>query len=463
MKHFRIGEMGVLKTALVQTLIIASLGPGFGVVPGSATDRTPPVICSIETDRAVLSANEPQRVIAKVTLNAVKPPATSDRPPVNLSIVLDRSGSMAGDKIAKAREAAIEAVRRLTSKDIFSLVVYDHTIQTVVPAQRVEHVEDICARIRTIQSGGRTALFGGVTEGASEIRKHVQDKYVHRIILLSDGLANVGPSSPEELGRLGASLVKEGISVTTVGVGTDYNEDLMTRLSQNSDGNAYFVESSKDLPKIFAAELGDVLSVRAKKVTLVVECPDGVRPISIIGRDGRISGQRVELTLNQLYGGQEKYALLELEVIGKCPSASLELARAMVRFEDPLKGRSETVKGVATVRFSQDKAEIEKSTSASVAAAYELTLNALTQEKAILLADKGRIREAIEELNRSAARLRSVGRKYSDRRLLNKADELEQGAKEIEARGWEQRSRKELRTDAYQHMQQQAPQQWYRP
>jgi Ca-activated chloride channel family protein len=250
-------------------------------------------------------------------------------------------------------------------------------------------------------------------------------------------------------------LLKEGISVTTVGVGLDYNEDLMTKLSRKSDGNSYFVESSKDLPKIFATELGDVLSVTAKKVDLIVEFPEGAKPISIIGREGRISGKKVELSLNQLYGGQEKYALLELEVAGSPSKKSLTVALAKVRFDDPLTGRSSTVTSVAKVRFSHDKSEVARSINASVATAYEMTLNALTQEKAILLADKGKTREAVDELNRSASRLRSLGVKYSDQRLLQKADDMASGAKAIEARGLERQYRKALRTDAYQMMQQQ--------
>ncbi len=459
MKHFRIKEMGASNAALVVVILSALVGLWPAGVQVAAAGTTA-VNCTIETDRSVLSANESQKIIAKVTLTSVKLPDTSKRSPVNLSVVLDRSGSMAGDKLAKAKEAAIEAVKRLSPKDVFSLVVYDHTIQTLVPAQYVKDAEDIAAAIRTIQPGGRTALFGGVTQGASEIRKHIEDKFVHRIILLSDGLANVGPGSPEELGRLGAALLKEGISVTTVGVGVDYNEDLMTRLSQNSDGNSYFVESSKDLPRIFAAELGDVLSVRAKRVTLMVKCPDGVRPISIIGRDGRIMGQKVELSLNQLYGGQEKYALLELEVTGKANNEALELALATVRFDDPLTGRSETVNSMQRVTFSNDRAHVEKSVNPSVTAAYEMTLNALTQERAILLADKGKTKEAIDELNRSAARLKSLGHKYNDPLLLKKAEEMDSGVKDIEARGWEQKSRKALRTDSYQQMNQQMQQQY---
>jgi|GEM_PF-147450 len=442
----------ILAVAIIGVLCIFQLD----AVSLQAASGISAVRLIVETDRSVLQANEPQRIIAKVTLKSTKLPANSERSPVNLSVVLDRSGSMAGEKIVKAKEAAIEAVKRLNSTDVFSLVAYNHSILTVFPAAHVRDIETITTKIKGIEACGNTALFGGVTQGATEIRKHVEDKYVHRIILMSDGLANVGPSTPDELGRLGASLLKEGISVTTVGVGVDYNEDLMTKLSRNSDGNSYFVESSKDLSRIFAAELGDVLNVTAKNVRFDVECPEGVRPVSIIGREGRINGQRVELRLNQLYGGQEKYALLELDVSGKPANKSLEVAIASVRFDDPLAGRSKTVKGVAVVKFSRDKVEIERSVSASVTTAYEMTLSALTQEKAILLADTGNTKEAIEALKKSASRLRSVGKLYGDRKALKKADELTAGAQGIETRGYVQQIRKGLRTDAYQQMQQQS-------
>lgn len=441
-------------------LLVASTcvlsGWWLGTASVDAATRGGLVKCTVETNQTILEAGRPQRVVVKITLTAAKPPATWERPPVNLSIVLDRSGSMAGNKIVKARQAAIEAIKRLNSTDVFSLVAYDHTIRTIVPAARVRDIEAISARIEGIQPGGNTALFGGVTQGASEIRKHIEDKYVHRVILLSDGLANVGPSTPEELGRLGVSLLKEGISVTTVGVGLDYNEDLMTKLAQKSDGNSYFVESSEDLSRIFSAELGDVLNVAAKKVRVVVECPEGVRPISIIGREGRITGQRVELRLNQLYGGQKKYALLELDVSGKPNDTSLELASANVTFDDPLAGRSNTVNAMAVVKFSRDKAKVEKSVNASVTTSYEMTLSALTQEKAIALADRGNTREAIEALKKSASRLRSVGERYGDQNTLNRADELAAGARGIETRGYGQKIRKGMRTDAYQMKQQQS-------
>jgi Ca-activated chloride channel homolog len=331
LSHHTAGRRGALLAVVVL---------GLSAAWAAAKVDQPAVRCQIELDRAVLPAGTDQKAILKVTLDACRAPKPAERPPVNLAVVLDRSGSMAGQKLERAKEAAIELLRRLSERDRFALVIYDHNVETIVPAQSAGNIEWIEGRIRSIQPGGNTALFGGVSQGAAEIRRNLESRYVHRVILLSDGLANVGPSSPEDLGRLGAALVKEGISVTTVGVGTDYNEDLMARLSQQSDGNTYFVEDSRDLARIFNAELGDVLSVVAKKVTITIECPDGIDPVGIIGREGRIRGRTIELYLNQLYGGQEKYALVEVRIPAGKPGESRELAMARVAYENPFTQRN---------------------------------------------------------------------------------------------------------------------------
>ena len=251
--------------------IVAGLALVTGFLPAgrAAAAKTEKVVCRVELDRGILPAGASQRAIVKVSLDAPTIRIKAERPPINLAIVLDRSGSMGSDqKLEKAKQAAIEALRRLSERDRFSLVIFDHEVETIVPPQSASNTEWIESRIREIRARGNTALFSGVSQGAAEVRKHLGDHYVHRILLLSDGQANVGPRQPEDLGRLGAALMKEHIAVTTIGVGTDYNEDLMTRLAQQSDGNTYFVESSADLPRIFAAELGDVLSVFAREVVL---------------------------------------------------------------------------------------------------------------------------------------------------------------------------------------------------
>ena len=422
----------------------------------TAKAATNPVKCRVELDRNVLPAKNPQNVIIKVTLDAEKPEIKTNRPRINLSIVLDRSGSMSGQKIEKAKEAAIEALRRLGGNDICSVVIYDHNIQTIVPAQSARNIEWIESRIKTIQPGGNTALFGGVSQGASEIRKYIGGGYVNRIILLSDGIANVGPSSPEELGRLGAALLKEDIAVTTIGVGTDYNEDLMARLSQNSDGNTYFVESSRDLPRIFTAELGDVLDVVAKRVKVIVECPEDVKPVRIIGRDGRIRGQNIELSLNQLYGGQEKYALVEVTVPEGRNGQTMDVASAEVSYINAYTQEKGLSRGRAKATFSEDMKIVEQSVNIPVQKELQLNINALAKEKAIVLSDEGKEGDAAAVLKGVAQETRTYAQKYNDREMLKKAEAIEQEADMIEEEGMSKKQRKFLRSESYQMKNQQS-------
>ncbi|MDD5708789.1 MAG: VWA domain-containing protein [Kiritimatiellae bacterium] len=418
-------------------------------------DRASPVSCRIEVDRGVLLADKPESAIVKVTLAAERV-APRERPPVNLALVLDRSGSMGGDKIVKAREAAIEAIRRLDSRDTVSVVIYDHEVETLVPAQPARNIEWIESRLRQVEARGNTALFGGVSQGASELRKHARDGLVNRLLLLSDGLANVGPASPEELGRLGAALMKEGVAVSTVGVGTDYNEDLMTRLSRESDGNSYFVENSSDLPRIFATELGEVLTVAASRVRLTVRFREGASPVELIGRDGRLSDGVVEVDFNQLYGGQEKYVLVRTEFAPGREGETRVLAEAEVTFESAVTRAGGQCMARGSVRFSRDALEIGRNRNVAVAAEYLRNNNARALDEAVKLADRGDRAQAAAVLRESAARLRAAASELKQPSLAADLDRQEERASEIETEGLKKSSRKAMVTDSYQIQMQQS-------
>jgi Ca-activated chloride channel family protein len=438
--------------------MMASMAAGLmalGVAASFGKSMPPEVTCRVEVDRGVLPAETSNRAVLKVTLDA-PPSEHADRPPVNLCLVLDRSGSMSGDKIENAREAALEAVRRLGPDDVVSLVIYDHEVSTLVPAQSARNREWIEAQIRSIHSRGNTALYGGVSQGAAEVRKHAGGRYVSRLILLSDGLANVGPSSPEDLGRLGASLMKEGISVTTVGVGTDYNEDLMTRLAQSSDGNTYFVENSEDLTRIFAAELGDVLSVVAREVIVEIDCGDGVRPIRIIGRDGKIRGSKVELRLNQLYGGQQKYALVEVEVPAGAADQVRQLAQARVDYDNALTARRGQSAATVEVRFSAREKEVKASVNVPVQTEVLRNEAAEARDQAVGLSDADKPLDAARVLRQRADDLKVFSGLYSAPAAAQEAEALEEEAKTLEkAGGYDKAGRKAARASSWQTRSQQ--------
>ncbi len=321
------------------------------------------------------------------------------RAPVNLAIVLDKSGSMSGQKIEQARRAAIDAIRLLNSDDIVSIVTYDTTVQTIVPATKLTDRELIEQAIRGIQADGSTALFAGVSKGAAEVRKFLDKERVNRIILLSDGLANSGPSSPGELGALGASLLKENISVSTLGLGLDYNEDLMVQLAKKSSGNHYFIEQATELASIFRQEFEDVLSVVAQQVDVKVRIPEGIRPVRVLGNDAEISGQLVTTRMAQVYSRQNRFVVIEVEIPSTEPNRHRELAQVEVSYTNMKSLVTDRLSNSSSVRFSASHDEVEKSLNKSVMADVVALVSNEQNKLATKYLDEGKL-----ELSRKVLR-----------------------------------------------------------
>jgi Ca-activated chloride channel family protein len=354
------------------------------------------------------------------------------RAPVNLAIVIDRSGSMQGEKLMRAKEAAKAAVNRLHPDDIVSVVAYDDTVRVLLPATKVADRTAVLGAIDALEIGGNTALFAGVSVGAAELRKFFDRERVNRVVLLSDGLANVGPASPAELGALGASLKKEGISVSTIGLGLGYNEDLMVRLAGHSDGNHAFVEHPRDLARIFDLEFGDAVSVTAQDVLVQIECAEGTRPVRVLGREAEITGRSVTVTVNQLYDAREQYILLELEA----PAGSSGQARrlANVHWSYLRMGTTTTkVKGwkSADATYTTDMKKVQAEEDSNVMVAVVEQIATEQNRLALDLRDQGRIDEAQALLLKNTVYARDNAARYQSETLADVAVENETDAQQI--------------------------------
>lgn len=380
-------------SAFLRKVPLSLLLVSFSIAPLGAV-ASDAVAVSVAPERRVLASETPESVMVKVGLSGASLPS-ENRPPVNLALVLDRSGSMQGDRIVRAREAAIAAVERLDERDFVSVVLFDDRIDVLAGAQTASKANKsaIIEKLRMVQARGATAIFGGVSTAATELRKNLERKLVNRIILLSDGEANVGPSSPQELGLLGASLVKEGISVSTMGVGLGYNENLMAELARRSDGNTYFIENSDDMPRIFGAELGDVLSVAARDVKLTIRFRDA-SPVELVGRDGRIEDGVVTVDFNQIYARQEKFVLVRTEFpIGK-DGETRAFASAEATWTLPGTGKRGSATATGSIFFSADSAKVKASVDSTVLVQSVKTQNAVRQERALELNRAGRYEDA---------------------------------------------------------------------
>ena len=403
-----------------------------------------------------LIAGEGQSTHLKVTLEGFELPESRVRPEVNVAIVLDRSGSMDGEKIRYAREAAIMAIDLLDSRDIASVVAYSDTVSVLVPATRVTDRRYLRQRISDIYADGSTALFAGVSKGAQELLKFFDSNKVNRVILVSDGLANVGPDSPSALGDLGASLGRSGISVTTIGLGLGYNEDLMVRLAERSDGNHAFVENSVDLARIFEYEFGDILSVVAQDVQIEIMCAPGVRPVRVLGREAEIIGSRVITSINQLYSQQEKYILLEVEIDPHEEAQDIPMAEVTLSYDNLVSRRSHRLNTLLQVGFTANRDQSEEFRDVSVIESAVLQIATERSDEAIKLRDEGRIEEAKAVLEQNSEYLQEAAKELSSEDLAGYGESMAAGAASIESEEEWTSTRKQMVDDQHENRSQQS-------
>lgn len=410
-----------------------------------------PIQLRTEIGQGILLNSGPQRTFLRIGLEGLEMPS-AERPPINVALVLDRSGSMKGERMEQAKQAAFLALDYLRPADTVAVVAYDDAAEVLVPSapfverQYVEHV------VGSIRAQGRTALHDGVVRGAEELHRYLEESRVNRMVLLSDGQANVGPSRPDELGALGVQLGRAGISVTTVGLGLGYNEDLMAALSSGSDGNHVFAETPDDLADAFRSEFGELVSVIAGDITIIIDCRNGVRPLRILGRNAIIEDGRVIAHLNQLYAKQEKYLLLEVEVPAGKAGSELDLASVKVTFNNlRAKTRSELSGGIRA-RFSGSADDIAESINKSVMVSAAEQIGAEMDGRVLKLKDQGNVAGAAAVLREKTEYLSGEASKLQSDHLQAQSERAKAAEAAIAAPSasdtWS-RARKEIRSDQH--------------
>ncbi len=408
----------------------------------------------VSVSNPFLIADQQQSIFLKVGLTG-SDLGEERRNPANVSIVLDRSGSMDGEKMARAKEAASIAISMLDDRDIVSIVTYSDTVSVLVPATRVSDRNYIQRRIETVFADGSTALFAGVSKGADEVSKFFEENSVNRVILLSDGLANIGPDSPRALGSLGESLKRSGVSVTTIGLGLGYNEDLMVQLARQSDGNHAFVENYNDLTRIFRYEFQDILSVVAQDVKIEINCPDGVIPLRILGRDAEIIGNKVYTSISQIYSNQEKYLLVELAVPPTQAGSRMNVADVTIDFSDMKSKRSDQLSGRTVVEFTRSEEKVEKSVDKETVIDAVKQISAEVSEEAIILRDEGKIDEAQALLQENTEYLFGAAAALESEELMILGDTNAFDMEAIEDDAEWNESRKRMKASSYEIQSQQ--------
>ena len=247
-----------------------------------------------------------------VRLRAQRQEGDGVKEPLNLALVLDRSGSMAGTKIADARTAAVQMLERMRDGDRVAVVSYSDEVRVDVESTVLNEETRVRVRnaIHRISSDGSTNLGGGLVEGLAQVRKHRgAAEGVNRVLLISDGLANRGIQDPKELNQIARKALQEGIVTTTIGLGEDYNEDLMTALADHGGGNYYFVQNSEKIANTLNDEVRQMAATVAKSVSLHVTLPDKVKLDKVFGWVPKEEGGLVIVPMGEFFSGQMRSVL----------------------------------------------------------------------------------------------------------------------------------------------------------
>lgn len=347
-------------------------------------------------------ANDTHFVFTQIKADAYNP-VSSSRTPLNLCLVIDRSGSMSGDKLKYAKQAADFVVDQLKPEDFLSIVIYDTEVKTLLKSSAVNDKSHIHQLISTIQAGSSTNLSGGLSEGHSQVKANLKSGYVNRVLLMSDGLANAGIVDPERIKQLATRInITDGITTSAFGVGTDFNEDLMMGIAESGSGNYYFIQNPDQIPEIFKKELNGLLQVVAQNVKVQLTLPPGVKVIQMYGYENAASNASgPEVILRDISSEEQKAFLFSyLPPAGHTGPLTF---KAVLTYLDAITGNGEISEVLEfTVNPTTSAAIMEQSVNPLVIQEYATFHANWLMQRAMTLVDQGNYNGARNLIDGSA-------------------------------------------------------------
>lgn len=359
-------------------------------------------------------------------------PQDPNRPAMDLSLVIDRSSSMQGTPLAVACEAAVMAVTGLHDSDKVSVVIYDNEVDVLVPLQHPTDKNAIIQKIRTVAARGSTALFPGWEAGATELRSGRQG--LKRVLLLTDGEANVGLQNPDEIARHVAAATRLGVQTTTLGFGKGYNENLLRAMAASGNGNHYFVERSGQLADFFNLELAGLESTLGVAAELRAE--PHLKGVKVHLLQDLPLTDRGSWRLSDLVAGAQMLLLLEVEVPA-LESGLHKLLTLHLSWTAPRSGERQSREFVLELAAMAKDVFIGLAESEKVQEQLALRDAALAQKEAAEAINQGQKGKAEDALNRGVQRLENLKGSQSvvlTRQLKSQIAQIKAGEHQVAAK-----------------------------
>ncbi len=332
--------------------------------------------------------------------------------PANFALVLDRSGSMDGEKLARMKEAVGSVVDALRDNDLLSVVIFDDQVETIVPSRSVVNPAEIKTKVESMIARGGTQIADGLQAGLDEVKKSFSRDRVNRVLLLTDGRTW---DDEERCLALADEAGTGGIAITSIGIGDDWNEKLLLGIAERSHGNSHWVQNPLAVLDVFREEVEGMQSVAATNLVLTARLSEGVRPVRVHTTVPMISdisaraiqGSSIAAELGSLDAGKGQVLLIEAHVAPR-QDGRFRLGQIEMTYDVPAQGiKARTTREDLFVTFAADggtaRVNAEVMNLVEKLSAFKLQTRALTEAAA------GNIASATKKLQSAATVLLNLG------------------------------------------------------
>ncbi len=384
---------------------------------------------------ATLPSGEPAETFVHLDLSGRAGNVAETAAPLNLSIVLDRSRSMQGQRMRNALAAARGMVRRLRPGDTVSVVTYNTRTELLVPATTIDERsrEQVLFSLAEVEARGHTCVSCGIEAGLSAMGR--RPGTIARMLLLSDGEANAGIRDPEGFREIAERAHDDDVSISSVGVDVDYNEQIMFAVAQASNGRHYFVEDPAGLPAIFDEEIADLVNTVANDTEVVVDLAPGVALLEVYDRTFRRDGNRIVVSFGGFAASEHKTLLLRVQ-LPKGDAGAQAVASVQVGYDDLTRGDKGGLSGDLVALRTDDESAISEldavvenrlarveTKNAFATANEQFSRGEVAAAKATLAETRGRIRRRQESAKKKAPGLQRLDQDFETQlQSLEKAD-----------------------------------------
>lgn len=361
-----------------------------------------------------------------------------ERPPLDLAVVLDRSGSMVGEKLLAVKQATLDLLKELRPQDRLTLIAYDDEVEVLTEriAADVAGLEVARKAVLGVMDRGGTALGPALFRGFEifDPKTRKEDELRH-LMLLSDGQANVGEKDPLVLGQRARESFGHGVSVSTLGVGLDYNEELMTRLADQGGGRYHFIQGTEAIPRVLSDEFAGLVATVASGIEVTMHMAPGVQVRQVHGYAWQERPEGASILVGSLAAQQVREIVVRLQVtFGAGSEGQLALGTIDLRAKDQVQqGRAIEGKLAMSAPTSVDEAEIRRAERTEVTVRVAEVESAAQLQAAAVAVDGGDYDKARKVLQDSVRALEAQQKVTPSPKLAKQIVELKEAESGLDA------------------------------